>query len=206
MFQVKQPEPVDNVMHDSFVGVYDGFFSDAFCNNLIDYFEWCQQNNRSFGRPEAESVKKDDSAGMNPVTPEQLVFTADNLGSFIYEFNNVFWNVCYKDYIEQYSVLANYERHSVFTYKIQKTQPSGGYHVWHAEDGELCHARRVGVYILYLNDVAEGGETEFLYLSKRVAPKKGRLVIFPPNFPWAHRGNPPLSGNKYILTGWTEFS
>jgi hypothetical protein len=81
----------------------------------------------------------------------------------------------------------------------------GGYHIWHSEDGDKNFAFRVGVYILYLNDVAEGGETEFLYLSKRIAPKKGRLIIFPPNYPWTHRGNPPLSGEKYILTGWTEF-
>ena len=40
----------------------------------------------------------------------------------------------------------------------------------------------------------------------RVAAKKGRLVIFPANYPWTHRGNPPLSGEKYIMTGWVEFS
>lgn len=203
MFQVKAQ---DNVVHDGFVGIYDGFFSDAFCDNLISYFDWCRTNNRTFQRPEAERVKKDDSTALNPVNLEEIKFAAENLGQFIQEFNSVFWDTCYKDYLEQYSVLANYERHMIYTYKVQKTSPGGGYHIWHAEDGELCHSRRVGVYILYLNDVAEGGETEFLYLSKRIAPKKGRLIIFPPNYPWAHRGNPPLSGDKYILTGWTEFA
>lgn len=204
MFQVKDDE--SNVTHEGFVGVYDGFFSDAFCDNLISYFEWCQKNNKSFGRPEAESAKKDASAVMNPATASEINFAHANLSNYLQEFNDVFWNTCYADYVKQYSVLETYARHTIYTYKIQKTEPTEGYHIWHAEDGDMSHSRRVGVYILYLNDVDEGGETEFLYLSKRVAPKKGRLLIFPPNFPWAHRGNPPLSGTKYIMTGWMEFA
>jgi len=56
-----------------------------------------------------------------------------------------------------------------------------------------------------LNDVEEGGETEFLYLKKRFKPIRDRLLIFPAGFTHTHRGNPPLSGDKYILTGWVEF-
>ena len=36
---------------------------------------------------------------------------------------------------------------------------------------------RVLLFQFYLNDVAEGGETEFFYQQRRVAPKAGRLVI-----------------------------
>ena len=61
---------------------------------------------------------------------------------------------------------------------------------------------RALVYSVYLNDVEEGGETEFLHFSKRVKPKTGRIVIWPAGFPYLHRGNPPLSGTKYILTSW----
>ena len=57
----------------------------------------------------------------------------------------------------------------------------------------------------YLNDVEEGGETEFLYQSKRVESKKGRIVICPSGFTHTHRGNPPLKGNKYMINGWIEF-
>ena len=95
---------------------------------------------------------------------------------------------------------------TIYSYKIQRTDPTGGYHVWHSEDGGKHFALRVGVYLLYLNDVEEGGETEFLYLSKRIKPTKGTLLIFPPNYPWAHRGNPPISNSKYIMTGWTEYT
>lgn len=192
--------------YDNFVGVYDGAFSDAYCDSLIEYFDWCSKQNRSFGRTEAERLKKDESALLNPVSQQTINFATPNITMYINEFNQGFWDTCYKEYRDTYSVLSDYDNHTIYTYKIQRTEPTGGYHIWHSEDGSKEFSKRVGVYILYLNDVEEGGETEFLYFSKRVKPKKGRLMIFPPNYPWAHRGNPPLSGVKYILTGWTEFS
>ena len=90
--------------------------------------------------------------------------------------------------------------------KIQKTLPTQGYHVWHVEHGAgIDNSHRALVYTIYLNDVKKGGETEFLHQSIRVQPKKGRIVIFPAAFPFVHRGNPPLTHAKYIVSGWTEF-
>jgi hypothetical protein len=150
-------------------------------------------------------MKKDDSINLNPTHQTEISFMAQHIPAYINEFNAAFWETCYADYRKRYSVIDSHEQHTIGTYKVQKTMPGGGYHIWHCEDSARSHMNRTGVYILYLNDVAEGGETEFLYLSKRVHAKQGRLVIFPPNYPWAHRGNPPLSGAKYILTGWMEF-
>ena len=59
-------------------------------------------------------------------------------------------------------------------------------------------------WTIYLNDVPEGGETEFLYQSQRVSPEKGKTCIFPAGFMHTHRGNPPLKKDKYIATGWME--
>jgi hypothetical protein len=56
--------------------------------------------------------------------------------------------------------------------------------------------------MFYLNDVEEGGETEFLYLNTKIKPVKGTLVYFPTHFPFVHRGNIPISDDKYIMTGW----
>lgn len=194
------------VEHDNFVGIYDGAFSSEYCDRLIKHFEWCKNHNHAYGRPESAHIKQDTATNLNPSNTYEIDYMSANISEYVAEFNQGFWDVCYADYLKTYSVLAEADRHTIFAYKIQKTLPGGGYHVWHCENGEKAYARRIGVYILYLNDVDEGGETEFLYLSKRIKAKKGRLVIFPPNYPWAHRGNPPLSGTKYILTGWTEFA
>ena len=103
-------------------------------------------------------------------------------------------------------MLADYDKHTIYTYKIQKTVPSGGYHVWHSEHGSMAFAGRTGVYLLYLNDVDEGGETEFLYYPKRVKAKTGRFILWPAGFTHTHRGNPPISNTKYIVTGWIEMT
>lgn len=86
--------------------------------------------------------------------------------------------------------------------RIQMTKPSQGFHLWHCENSSLTVRNRILTWILYLNDIDEGGETEFIHLSERISPKTGRLVIFPAGFTHAHRGNPPLSDTKYIITGW----
>jgi hypothetical protein len=106
------------------------------------------------------------------------------------------------------SLVKKYTADDIITdhVKIQKTIPAQGYHVWHVEHGQSReNSKRVLVYSIYLNTVEEGGETEFLYQSQRVKPVKGRIVIWPSGFPYVHRGNPPLSGEKYIVTSWIRY-
>ena len=191
--------------YENFVGIYDDYFSPEYCNSLIEHHTWCSKNNKSYNRPDTNIIKEDESTNLNPANVEEINFAFPNIQGFIGEFNTTFWDECYREYRAKYSTLDQYDQHTIYTYKIQKTLPGGGYHVWHCEDGTKTFNSRIGVYILYLNDVEEGGETEFLYYSKRIAPKQGRLLIFPPNYPWTHRGNPPLSGTKYIMTGWIEY-
>jgi len=85
---------------------------------------------------------------------------------------------------------------------LQKTEPTQGYHVWHYENGGYNNIARHVAWMIYLNDVEDGGETEFLYQRKRIKPVRNRAVIWPGSYTHLHRGNPPLSGTKYILTGW----
>ena len=59
--------------------------------------------------------------------------------------------------------------------------------------------------ILYLNDVAEGGETSFSNLQLSVSPKRGRILIFPPTWMFRHAGLPPVSSDKYILGTYLHY-
>jgi hypothetical protein len=87
----------------------------------------------------------------------------------------------------------------------------GGYPYWHCElyphpgfdNGESLH--RVVLWTIYLNDGFEGGETEFLYQERKVAPRAGTLLIAPTAFTHTHRGNMPRNGDKYIATSWILF-
>lgn len=64
--------------------------------------------------------------------------------------------------------------------------------------GEVCN--RYMVFLWYLNDVAEGGETVFPDLGASVAPRTGRMLMFPPYWMYQHAALPPRSGDKYIIS------
>ena len=57
----------------------------------------------------------------------------------------------------------------------------------------------------YLNDVSEGGETRFPQLGLSVKPATGRLLMFPPYWMYQHEGEPPNSGDKFILSTYLLF-
>ena len=75
---------------------------------------------------------------------------------------------------------------------------------YHSDDSVLYkeHKHRVVTYIFYLNDVDVGGETEVINYGL-IKPKQGNLLLFPACWTFPHKGHQPISGDKYIITGWT---
>jgi hypothetical protein len=69
--------------------------------------------------------------------------------------------------------------------------------------GEVSN--RYLVFLWYLNDVAEGGETAFVDLGLEVKPQAGRLLVFPPYWMFQHAGRAPVSNDKYILSTYFLF-
>ena len=75
----------------------------------------------------------------------------------------------------------------------------------HIDAADISTAKRFLAFFWYLNDVEEGGETEFLNFDLSVKPKAGRLLMFPPLWLYPHRGNPPVSNSKYLLGSYLHF-
>jgi hypothetical protein len=75
----------------------------------------------------------------------------------------------------------------------------------HVDVGDSISARRFLVFFLYLNDVAEGGETEFPDLDLTISPECGKLLVFPSIWTYLHRGNVPISNDKYILGSYKHY-
>lgn len=95
--------------------------------------------------------------------------------------------------------------------QAQKYQAGkGGYPYWHSEvypqQGANDSLHRILLFMFYLNDVEEGGETEFYYQNKKIKPSQGSMVIAPAYFTHTHRGCVPVSNDKYILTSWVLFN
>ena len=85
-------------------------------------------------------------------------------------------------------------------YQMQKTNP-GDFYDWH-HDWMYHHGGvRTLTYIWYLNTVTQGGYTEF-FNGIKVQPVTGKLLIFPATWTYMHRGFPPKTQSKYIVTGW----
>ena len=186
---------------NNFIGTYDNFITKEECNKAINIYEQQDKFNNTINRMPLENssiLQKQD---------QQLFAGAGNIEIWWEDLKPMLINfdIAWQHYIKNTGALAAYdnEQFHYTTLKIQKTLPTEGYHVWHLEHGKgFMNEPRAFVFTVYLNDVEEGGETEFLHFSKRVKPKTGRIVIWPAAFPYVHRGNPPLSGEKYILTSW----
>ena len=194
-----------NIIRD-FIGVYDGYIPDEACDQAIELFNKYNEFNKVFSRFTSEGSSQDKK------NDKQLFCSPDILIDQEFDVNKlkllmVNFDMALRHYYTETNV-KKYTAEDIMTdhVKIQKTLPSQGYHVWHVEHGEgRENEKRILAYSIYLNTVEEGGETEFLYQSQRVKPVKGRIVIWPAGFPYVHRGNPPLSGEKYILTSWITY-
>jgi hypothetical protein len=194
---------------ENFIRIIDEAMTHEQCAKLIDGFHAVHDNGGSYTRQELDKTSKDLKADTGINSAALLI---ENLYSSFQEQMLVMLNKHITDYVQDYETgmfgidVGNEFPMSQSGTKIQMTKPSEGYHVWHCENSSLLYKGRFITWILYLNDIDDGGETEFIHLSKRVAPKTGRLVIFPAGWTHAHRGNPPLKDTKYIATGWMEYT
>jgi hypothetical protein len=194
---------------DNFIGIYEDALAPDYCERSIAMFEQMKSMNYVTNRQKQEQSLATEKENDMLFTNKNHIHD-DNSYLFLKtqtdQFCQAAWQ-CYALYAEKYGVLGSLAQHTFYdNIKIQKTLPSQGYHIWHCETDNRMTGSRLLLVLGYLNDVTDGGETEFLYQSRRVKPKQGTIIICPAAFTHTHRGNPPLSGVKYVINGWIEFS
>jgi hypothetical protein len=189
-----------------FIGIEQGVFTPEFCQSVINYHAQAADAGFVMSRQQADAstlkVQKDDESLY--MHYEECV-SLEGTKVIMQQFKNAFSTRLYPQYVNEYDILKTSENMQLKYVKVQKTNVGGGYHTWHYETDRRDTSNRVLAWMIYLNDVEEGGETEFLYQHLRVKPTTGTFVIWPAGFTHTHRGNPPLSNTKYIMTGWLEF-
>jgi|TARA_B100001059_G_C17600508_1_gene459285 hypothetical protein len=191
-------------MKDSGIVVADFKFPDELCDGAIELFEETlntkpagSQNNPAGGVYDSSSIymaadRQDQVLELHKLSPPTI---AKEINNYLTDALNA--------YMKKYAVLTTpYTGLFSLRQKMQKTAIAGGFHSWHCENYDMGLSETVLAWSIYLNDVHEGGETEFLYQSERIKPEKGKIVLFPAGFMHSHRGNPPISNEKYIVTGW----
>ena len=87
-------------------------------------------------------------------------------------------------------------------FNMQRYEPEEGFYGWHCERASIEYSNRILVWMIYLNTITDRGETEFYYQHHFEPAIEGKLVIWPSDWMYLHRGVPSLTQTKYILTGW----
>ena len=120
-------------------------------------------------------------------------------------------------YLQEFSPYGEFDNTNVIVgqtyypvFQIQKYDKGlGHFNSFQLENFGPGVADRQFVFILYLNDVKEGGETAFYFKEEgeddyfKVKPEQGKLIIHPASWPYVHKGCMPESSDKYILTAWS---
>ena len=172
---------------ENFIRIYENIFPDEMVTDLVSMAsqttEW---NSRS------HKFRSDAQVCLDPFWPQMVEEGNKRLANNVLSY-----------YIKDFPCLSEVgEYWCSGSMNLQKTEPLEGYHSFHSENTSYSVRSRILAWMVYLNDVEEGGETEFLYQQLKVKPKANTAVIWPAGFTHLHRGNPPISETKYILTGW----
>lgn len=190
-----------------FIGVWENFVPSTFCDQLVAY-----------GNNVLDEVISSTSSMSSDNTDIDLMDGASMYGgkqnrsdkSFLLNYASEKWTThinqfikaCILHYCYEYSQLKSVPLFSC-DIKFQRTEPGGGYHLYHYENAHHAFAQREVTWMIYLNDIDEGGETEFLFQKRRIKPTKGTVVFFPAGMTHVHKGNLVMGQhNKYIVTGW----
>jgi hypothetical protein len=171
----------------------------SICDELVEFFE-----NSTYVKP--GTVLK----GAEPIIVKnhkdsldlQLLFHETITQRYLEELAKVT-----DEYVKVYPACTMGAPWRVEAVNIQKYVPGAGFHNWHSErlSDSYPDRSRVLVYMTYLNDVDDGGETEWMHQGMKVKPRKGLTVIWPADWTHTHRGITSPTQTKYIITGWFQF-
>ena len=183
--------------YQDFIGTYENVLNSEFCNEIISTFDYYHDMNSVHCE---DDQFENSNAGRFDWALDLSAMTAMMKAEPQLKLNTILQD-CLSEYVQVFGHMKHVSLYSL-AQKVQKTPAGGGYHVWHDEHSGLPHCNRSLVWMVYLNDDYEGGETEFLYYKRRVQPSKGTLLIWPAGMTHAHRGGLVLKGTKYVATGW----
>ena len=191
---------ITNNKNPNFIGAYN-IENDSLCEKIVSFFEENKdlQSQGAVGDGVDEKIKKSTDITIYPnnLKEEKFFLFKDYLNSL---------NKCYQDYRETYPFLKKFiTKVDLGYFNILKYLPGGHFAELHSERTSLQNLHRLFAWMTYLNDVDDGGTTDFDYFDIKVKPEKGKTLIWPAEWTHAHTGSILKSGKKYIITGWMHF-
>lgn len=175
--------------------IIDNFISDQECNYIID-------------QAKDKLVRSKVVSGSDYIVKKK---SRNNSNCWInFDHNSKIYQICERISSLVNIPLSNSESLQVIYYKInERYKPH--YDGWEENDVyNISKGQRLFTCIIYLNNVEEGGETEFPKLNIKIVPKKGRIAIFSNTHKdtdklhelTLHGGNDVIKGEKWACNLW----
>lgn len=177
------------------IQIYDNSVEEYVCDYLIDFFEKSVDL-----QVKVENDKKPNFTELNLTENSKDNEEITNIHNYFiqktFEYRNIYYEFVDKRCFP--------EKHNFEQFRIKRYVPnSNELFDTHVDVADYESARRFLSFFWYLNDVRDGGETEFVDLT--IEPRKGRLVVFPPLWVFPHKGNEPISNPKYIISTYLHY-
>lgn len=187
----------------NFIGHYQAKET-GFCDALIKYFD----ESSLIGR--GTILNREGTTLVDVSVKDALSLTIDlnnNKEKAIENYLRILM-ACTEAYKKEYSYCDGYSAWGLVEPGVlQRYNPFSNGFIYHTErfSAKPPSSNRHLVFMTYLNDVTDGGETEFFYQKIQLKPQKGLTLIWPTDWTHTHRGNPLGDHKKYIITGWLSY-
>ena len=182
---------------ERWIKTYPKMFSKEECAGLIEWFEILDES-KQLVHTKLEGHREFDEVNLNDFREQSLKMQLD-----VYKrFDDIFEK--YKQDVKVHEK-ALPEKSAWEEIRIKRYRTGVGNFLDHVDVGDSISARRFLVFFVYLNNVDFGGETEFPDLDLTISPECGTILVFPATWTFLHRGNVPISNDKYILGSYKHY-
>ena len=177
------------------IHVYENDLESDVCNFLIDVFEQFSDKHERL-----DNDGKPNFTQFNLTQNHQLSDEITKIHNHI-----IHKTLAHRDkYYEFINSKVFPSEHAFEQFRIKKYNPDGiDQFDTHVDVIDHETSRRYLSFMWYLNDVNEGGKTVFKDIE--IQPKQGTLIVFPPLWMYPHKGEPPTSGSKYIMSTYLHY-
>ena len=198
-----------NIPQDKLDFIYHvkGALSFDQCNNIIKFYDDNEEYYQKGSVYDLNSKSKISTSSELKKCTE--IFVSTNLlieNKYFQSFDSIIIKI-----IDEYKIKYNFLNYGPRwgmnkVFKIQKYLPSEGYFATHCENQGSCDTtRRMLAWMVYLNTVTDGGETEFPCQGVKFQPHCGDVLIWPAYWTHPHHGLTSPSQEKIIMTGWYSY-
>ena len=190
---------------EDFIYVKDNVLSQSICDEIIIRYEEDERKSPGLvgivGNDRVVDKTLKTSTDLFITDLEEWKDIDDMMAKLVSECIQNYLNRCFK-FFNNLNPRPNPFRSTKFEdrgYNVKSYDPGGFFH-WH-DDFTLDDKNfpRMVAMLFYLNNVGQGGYTEFIN-GRKVHPSVGRLVMFPATWNYIHRGFPPKKNKKYIIS------